>query len=198
QAQGHFPSYTFRGLKGSLWEGGHRVPFMARWPARIEETTASKVPICTTDLIATLADLFGESLDPRSGEDSFSFLEAFSGGIPSWAKERGIILHSDVGHFAVRQGKWKLVLHEKGGTRRHNPKDQPLINPAAIQLFDMDNDPSETTNIQHLHPVVVEDLKKLLAGYIMNGRSNEGPAVSNDPSSRWPQVKILDEFIKQE
>ncbi|MCK4748946.1 MAG: sulfatase-like hydrolase/transferase, partial [Bacteroidales bacterium] len=190
QAMGHYPSYIFRGLKGSLWEGGHRVPFLARWPARIESGSVSNVPVCLTDLMATLADLFTTSQDPASGEDSFSLLEAFSGGVPSWVETRGIIHHSDAGHFAVRRGKWKLVLHEKGGTRRHNPKDQPVINPAEIQLFDMENDPSETTNIQHLHPEVTEDLMSLLARYIREGRSNEGPVVSEDTISRWPQIEV--------
>lgn len=194
QAQGHYPSYIFRGLKGSLWEGGHRVPFLARWPAFIDKGTVSDLPICLTDLMATLADLAGKPLEPGVGEDSFSFLEAFSGKTPAWAEERGIVHHSDAGHFSIRRGKWKLVLHEEGGTRRHNPKDKPLINPAEIQLFDMEADPSETTNIQHLNPEVVLALTELLTGYISEGRSNPGPSVSNDPATRWPQIEFLEEL----
>jgi len=195
QALGHYPSHIFRGLKGSLWEGGHRVPFLVRWPALVEKGTVSDLPICLTDLMATLADLAGERLEPDVGEDSFSFLEALSGGTPPWAEERGIVHHSDAGHFSIRRGKWKLVLHEKGGTRRHNPKDLPIVNPAAIQLFDMSIDPSETTNIKHLHPEMVADLSSLLAGYISEGRSNAGPVVDNDQAKRWPQIEILDDYL---
>lgn len=194
QELGHYPSYIYRGLKGSLWDGGHRVPFLVRWPEVINEGTLSDVPICTTDLIATLSEMFDEKLDVHTGEDSFSFLPAFTGKIPGWASKRGIIHHSDAGHFSVRQGKWKLVLHEKGGTRRHNPKDKPLVNPADIQLFDMDKDPGETTNLQHLHPEIVKNMKELLSGYIKNGRSNDGPAVLNDPSKRWRQIEVVEEI----
>jgi arylsulfatase A-like enzyme len=145
--------------------------------------------------MATLADMAGERLEPGEGEDSFSFLEALTGGTPAWAEERGIVHHSDAGHFSIRRGIWKLVLHEKGGTRRFNPKDQPLINPAEIQLFDMVIDPSETTNIQHLHPEMVAELTELLAHYIREGRSNAGPMVDNDPAKQWPQIEILENFL---
>jgi arylsulfatase A len=192
QAQGHFPSYIYRGLKGSLYEGGHRVPFLSRWPERIKAGSSSDLTICTTDLLATVADLHETPLSNDAGEDSFSFLDAFSGDTPEWADSRGVVHHSDAGHFAIRKGKWKMIFNEAGGTRRLNPKSQPVINPAAIQLFDMENDPCESTNIQHLHPEIVEELRLLISTYIEQGRSNEGETVENDYSKRgWRQLETL-------
>ncbi len=98
--------------------------------------------------------------------------------------------------YGILTGRYAWRTYLKNGVLQGH--SEHLINPAEIQLFDMDHDPSETTNIQHLHPGVVHRLKKLLAGYIVNGRSNEGPAVYNDPYTSWPQIEILDESIEQE
>jgi arylsulfatase A-like enzyme len=113
-------------------------------------------------LIATVANILNKDLDANTGEDSFSFLEAFSGEDPDWNENRGVVHHSDAGFFAIRQGKWKLIYHESGGTRRLNPKSVPVQNPANIQLFDMETDPSELVNVQHLNPDVVNSLTSLM------------------------------------
>ena len=168
------------------------MPFLTRWPERIEAGSSSDLTICTTDLLATVADLNNQTLGNNTGEDSFSFLEAFDGLTPDWAESRGVVHHSDAGYFAIRKGKWKLIFNEAGGTRRINPKSQPVVNLANIQLFDMGNDPGESTNIQHQHPEVVEELALLIHTYIEQGRSNRGERVENDKSKRaWKQLETI-------
>jgi len=195
QAQGHYPSYIYRGLKGSLWEGGHRMPFLVRWPDVVKEGTQCHQTICVTDFLATLADMLKVAIPDHVGQDSVSFFPALQGKPLPGSSERGIVHHSDAGHFSIRRGKWKLVLHEKGGTRRHNPKDGPVSNPAALQLFDMEKDPSETTNVQHLHREKVEQLSMLLANYIAKGRSTPGVPQENDPGKHWTQIEVLKKFL---
>lgn len=191
QEQGHYPSYIYRGLKGSLYEGGHRVPFLVKWPGVIEPGTTSDVVMCTTDLLATVADIFDVALPQNAGEDSYSMLKVFKGEHPLWTRSRGVVHHSDAGHFSIRVGKWKLIIHEKGGTRRQNPKGPPVINPAGIQLFDMRTDPEETTNIQHLHPGVVKELALLLIQYIESGRSTPGDSIPVEEDRGWSQLEAI-------
>ena len=82
-----------------------------------------------------------------------------------------MVHHSDSGVFAMRSGKWKLLLDDVGGSRRSNPKDKPIIDSADIILFDMENDERETKNLSQKYPEVVEVMKKQLADYVNNGRS---------------------------
>ena len=198
-AQGHFPSYVYRGLKGSLWEAGHRVPFLVRWPAQVKPGTQSDRLICTTDLLATVADLHDSKLPDHVGEDSVSFLPVLRGEEQADEVRGGMVMHSDSGHFAIRRGKWKLVLHDQGGTRRKNPADKPVKNPADLQLFDMDKDSSETINIQHEFPEKVTELTMLLADFVNRGRSTQGIPQKNDPMTgrkQWTEIDCIKEYLK--
>jgi arylsulfatase A-like enzyme len=198
QAQGHYSSWIYRGLKGTTWEGGQRVPFLVRWPAAVKPGSVSDAIICTTDLMATVAEISEIELPDNVGEDSVSFLPALKGRpIPGMA-ERGVVHHSDAGVFAIRRGKWKLLFDNKGGSRRKNPKDRPVINAADLLLFDMENDAVESTNLSAEYPEVVESLKKLLAEYINNGRSTPGAPQGNDPfpeNKKWTQVDRIREYL---
>lgn len=199
QERGHFPSLIYRGLKGTLWEGGHRVPFLVRWPAVVEAGARSDQTICTTDLFATCADLLGLEISDNAGEDSYSFLPALRGEQIFEAEGRMIVHHSDAGVFAVRRGKWKLMFDENGGSRRRNPKDQPVFNSSQFLLFDMQNDPEESTNLYAEHPEVIESLKKQLAETIQQGRSSGGVPQENDPVSadeQWSQIDPVREYME--
>ncbi|MEA2735174.1 MAG: arylsulfatase, partial [Humisphaera sp.] len=117
EAQGHFPSANFRGYKADIWEGGHRVPFIVRWPAVVKPGTQSEQVICLGDFLATCAAITGTTLPDNAGEDSISFLPALrGGGIDSGGgganmKPRDAIVHHSInGNFAIRQGPWKLAL----------------------------------------------------------------------------------------
>ena len=109
QAQGHYPSAQYRGSKADIWDGGHRVPFIVRWPGKVAAGSTSDQTICLVDLFATCAELAGKPLPEGSAEDSVSFLPALSGQ-PIVSTRAGIIHHSISGHFGYRMGKWKLCL----------------------------------------------------------------------------------------
>jgi arylsulfatase A-like enzyme len=100
QEMGHNPSYIYRGNKSDIFEGGHRVPFIARWPDKIGGGTVSNQLICTTDLLATLADIVGYSLQDNEGEDSFSMLPIFN---KQDAQTRESIIHHSSGTSADRR-----------------------------------------------------------------------------------------------
>jgi arylsulfatase A-like enzyme len=196
QEKGHYSSYIYRGLKGTLWEGGHRVPFIVRWPRVVKAKSSSDDVICTTDLMATVARIQGVELADDAGEDSVSFYDALKGGKISGNKERGVVHHSDGGVFSIRQGKWKLVFDANGGSSRENPKDKPIVNSAKFLLFDMEKDEIESTNLSQEYPEVVKDMKMLLADYVNKGRSTPGAVQKNEPGKNWEQVEVIREFLK--
>lgn len=179
-AFGHDPSGPFRGHKADVYEGGHRVPFVARWPARVRAGTRSSQTICLTDLLRTCADIVGASLPDDAGEDSVSLLPALDGADDPPLRE-ATVHHSINGSFAIRQGRWKLALCPGSGGWS-DPKPRPARNqrlPLA-QLFDLHADPGERDNVAKEHPEVVQRLTALLARYVDRGRSTPGAPQAND------------------
>ena len=108
EAKGHFPNERSRGCKANLWDGGHREPFIVRWPGKVAPGARCNHPICLTDLLATCAEIVGDRLPDNAGEDSVSILPLLQGK-PGPAAD-SMIHHSMLGKFAIRQGKWKLLL----------------------------------------------------------------------------------------
>ncbi|WDE96484.1 arylsulfatase [Lentisphaera profundi] len=195
-AVGHNPSAHFRGIKGNLYEGGHRVPFLVQWPKAIKAGSVSDQTICTTDFLATLADMNNLELKDNQGEDSVSFYPALMGQNIDTTQRTAIIHHSDQGKFAIRQNKWVLVMDPHAGSKRKDGFSTPVKNPAAIQLFDLDQDPSQTINLQHQNPEIVSRMKKQLMSIIDNGRSTPGQAQKNDPGKKgWAHYDELIEKI---
>ncbi|MEP2774684.1 MAG: arylsulfatase [Luteolibacter sp.] len=173
--QGHWPNAHFRGSKSDLWDGGHRVPFIVRWPAGIKAGSSSDQLICLTDLMATSAELAGATLPETAGEDSVSFAPALKGeAIESTRK--GVVHHSVGGQFAYREGKWKLLLAKgSGGWTK-----EPMQDDSPAQLYDMEADPGETSNLYKTHPEVFARLLAQLESDVKRGRSTAGPNLSND------------------
>lgn len=185
EALGHFPSAQYRGYKCDIWDGGHRMPFVARWPGVVTPGSVSNQTICLADLMATCAEIVGAELPHNAGEDSFSILPLLRGeGTPV----RGnVINHSGPGKFAIREGKWKLVLCAGSGGLA-SPTDQEALDLALppIQLYDMAEDPGETNNLQAERPDRVRELVGLLERLVADGRSTPGPRLSNDaPVDIW-------------
>ncbi|WP_411825232.1 sulfatase family protein [Luteolibacter sp. AS25] len=173
--QGHFPNAQYRGSKSDLWDGGHRVPFIVRWPAGIKAGSISSELICLTDLMATSAELAGADLPETAGEDSVSFAPALKGGAIE-STRKGVIHHSVGGQFAYREGKWKLLLTKgSGGWTK-----EPMSDNSPGQLYDMETDPGEMKNLYKSHPEIVQRLLSQLESDVENGRSTAGPKVSND------------------
>jgi arylsulfatase A len=176
---GHYSSAQFRGSKSDIWEGGHRVPFVVRWPGTVVAGSTSDQLICLTDFFATLSELTGTDLPEGSAEDSVSFLPALFGD-PIVSSRAGVIHHSISGYFAYRQGKWKLCLAKGSGGWTSPTEKESSANAPKAQLYDMEKDPGETKNLYESHPEVVERLLKQLETDMQQGRSTKGAPSKND------------------
>ncbi len=180
QAAGHEPSYIYRGHKADIFEGGHRVPFLARWPGKVKAGTKSDQLIGQFDLMATAAEIVGAEVPETAGEDSVSFLPALLGEDKSPLRE-GLVSQSINGSFAIRKGNWKLALCPgSGGWSDPRPGRVDVSKMPSAQLFDLSKDPGERNNLYESKADKVRDLKTLLEGYIAKGRSTSGPDQAND------------------
>jgi len=177
---GHDPSYVFRGHKADIFEGGHRIPFVARWPGRIAPGSVCDQTICLTDLLATVAEIVGERLPDDAGEDSVSILPALLGTATGPLRE-ATVHHSIDGSFSIRQGEWKLELCPgSGGWSYPRPGSDDESDLPPVQLYNMAQDLGEESNLQADHPEIVARLTALMAQYIADGRSTPGTPQSND------------------
>lgn len=180
KAKGHNPSYVFRGHKADIFDGGHRIPFLVRWPAKVKPGSTSEQLHCLTDLMATAADIVGAKLPAQAGEDSVSFLPALAGTAQSPLRE-AVVHHSINGSFAIRQGDWKLELcGDSGGWSEPRPNaNGPKKNLPLVQLYNLKDDIGETKNVADEHSDVVARLTALLEKYIADGRSTPGARQQN-------------------
>ncbi|HXE53823.1 MAG TPA: sulfatase-like hydrolase/transferase, partial [Tepidisphaeraceae bacterium] len=195
---GHNPSYVFRGEKSDIWDGGHHIPFIARWPDHIKPGTSSGQLVCLNDFMATAAEITGLKLPSNAGEDSVSLLAVFLG------KDKGpvhdaVIHHSIDGMFAVRQGPWKLDLCPgSGGWSLPTDRQAVRDHLPPMQLYRMDSDIGEKTNVYSSHPEVVAHLTRILEDYIRLGRSTPGEVQHNDvPINIHKQPKPLPPLEKR-
>lgn len=172
EAQGHDPSAQYRGNKADIFDGGHRVPFVVRWPAKIKPGSTCDDVTCVTDLLATCADILGATLPANAGEDSVSMLPNLLGTANAPLRE-ATVHHSFDGTFAIRQGKWKLIdAPHSGGWSDPKPGNKKALKGLPpVQLYDLESDPGETKNLQAEHPELVEHLKELLNKYKTDDRS---------------------------
>lgn len=172
---GHYANGQYRGAKSDIWDGGHRVPFIVRWPAGIKAGSSSDEIICLTDLMATCAELTGAELPDDAGEDSVSFAPAFEGK-PIKSTRKGVVHHSVSGQFAYREGKWKILLTRgSGGWSKDDMADN-----SPAQLYDMEADPGERNNLYKTHPEVFGRLLAQLESDVKRGRSTAGVEQKND------------------
>ncbi|WP_237226797.1 sulfatase family protein [Rubinisphaera sp. JC750] len=162
----HTANANWRGTKADVWEAGHRVPFLVRWPGKVTAGGVCETTICLTDLFATAADVVELELPENAAQDSFSILPLLKG--EQEFERAPVINHSAAGMFAIRDGKWKLVLGNGSGGRQA-PKGKPFAKPYA--LFDLEADPSETTNVIDEHPEIAADLEERCLAIRDSGRS---------------------------
>lgn len=187
-AGGHHPNGIYRGHKADIFEGGHRIPFIAKWPKVIEAGTRNDQTICTTDLMATLADIAGYPLKASEGEDSVSLLPLFKGKKINGPLREATVHHSINGSFAIRQGDWKLIMCPGSGGWSAPKPGKATAGLPPVQLYDLKADPREQTNLQARHPEKVEQLKALLTRYVREGRSTPGAPQENDGKKHWKQL----------
>ena len=178
-AKGHNPSLHFRGTKADIFDGGHRIPFLVRWPGRVKPGQTSGEIICLNDLFATCAEILGEKLPDTAAEDSVSLLPALEGRADKPLRE-ALVHHSINGSFSIRQGNWKLELCAgSGGWSAPKPNTSAAKKLPPIQLYDLAADIGETHNVESGHPEIVARLRALLEKYVADGRSTPGTPQQN-------------------
>ncbi len=186
-AAGHQPSGIYRGFKGDIWEGGHRVPFVARWPGRIAPNSRSDQLVGLVDAFATVAEAVGAPLPAAAAEDSVSFLPTLLGRAPAPARRTTLVNHSNPGEFAYRDGPWKLILRNRDVAQKSRGQAK------VAELYNLADDITEKTNLATQHPEIVERLRAALENVIARGATRDVPGAKNDatvrsgvtPSVRW-------------
>ncbi len=174
---GHRANHRLRGQKADIWEGGHRVPFIARWPGRVPAGMVSDRLGCLTDFWATAASIVGAAVPGRAAEDSFDLLPVLvpssqtGDGNPPVARE-AVVNHSANGTFAIRRGSMKLILGRGSGGFSNPRTIKPGPGEPTGQLYDLAEDPAETVNLYGDRPEVVEELTALLDDYRERGASH--------------------------
>ena len=176
----HDGARPWRGVKRDQWEGGHRVPFIARWPKNIKDGSTSKQTICLTDVIATCAALTGAKIPSNAAEDSYNILPALLGQVGD-KPIREYTLHQTIKlDLAIRHGNWKYLDHRGSGGNNYGREGEWGMKQYALperapdapgQLYDLAKDPGETNNLYNDHPEIVKALKEKLDEYKSSGRS---------------------------
>ena len=178
EAKGHFPSGPLRGYKADAWEGGHRVPFIVRWPGVVKEGTRCDALIQQSDVMATLAETLGTKLPGNAAEDSVSLLPLLKGGAQS-VREYSIS-HASSGLPALRKGTWKIIFGQGAGGFGAKGGQH-----ATGQLYDLSTDLGETKNLWSEKPKLVAELTAAMEKCVNDGRSTPGAKQANDVEVKW-------------
>ncbi len=181
QSTPHQPAGPYRGYKTDAWDGGYRIPFIARWPGSIPAGSICDQLFSLTDVFATVAALIGHDLPQWAGEDSFNQLSSLLGRSPGYPVRPSIVLQSYTGVLSIRTNRWKLILDTKGsgGHVYRTPGYQPrvlgppweVMHSPTGQLYDILNDPYETTDLYDSNLAGVIQLKGILERLIRDERS---------------------------
>jgi arylsulfatase A-like enzyme len=178
KAQGHFPSAQFRGYKSDTWDGGHRIPFIVRWPGVVKPGATCAQLVGQIDLLATCAEITGVKLADNAAEDSLSLLSLLKGG--GQPVRDTLVHHSFNGRFSIREGQWKLILCAGSGGWGAPPKVAKGEKLPEVQLYNMSVDEGEQKNLQAEHPEIVKRLTEKLEKLVAEGRSTPGTPQKND------------------
>jgi len=187
-AVGHNPNYVFRGHKADIYEGGHRIPLIVRWPGRIRPGSVTDETVCLVDLLATCADILGVELPDNAGEDSVSNLPIWDGSSLDASVREATVHHSFNGSFSIRKGKWKLEMCPGSGGWSYPRPGKECEGLPPIQLYNLSTDIGERRNVYDAHPMVVNELKSLLTRYVENGRSTPGARQETIGGTKWDQL----------
>jgi len=181
---GHFPSGPLRGAKADAWEGGHRVPFIVRWPGVVQAGSVCDQLVHQADLLRTFAAVVGVTLPDNAAEDSFSLLPLWQGD--NHAIRDNAVSTSSGGTPAFRSGTWKYIAAPgSGGWGKGGDPSQP------VQLYNLADDIGEATNLAASMPDKIAQMQSLLERLIINGRSTPGAKQSNDVKvKRFPAKSV--------
>ncbi|WP_449284320.1 sulfatase-like hydrolase/transferase [Maioricimonas rarisocia] len=177
---GHHINGDLLGFKFGAWEGGHRVPFIVRWPGRVAAGTTSDQLICNVDLLATFAGLFDQPLQPTDAVDSFDIRDAITGEADEPIRESLVLAPRREKNLALRAGRWMYISsqgdggfgNDRGGPRavalsgRPNsditPNGRIRKDAPKAQLYDLEADPAQTTNVLREHPEQAQKMRERL------------------------------------
>lgn len=162
EASGHDANGPLKGQKADIWEGGHRVPFVARWPGHIPAGSLSDQTVALSDLLATVAAIFDEELPEDAGEDSKNILPALTGDNLDDPLHQTTIHHSLDGMFALRMGDWKLIEGRGSGGFTDPGRIEPGEGEPEGQLYNMAGDLSEQNNLWNQKEQLVDSLLQTL------------------------------------
>ncbi|MEM9400158.1 MAG: arylsulfatase [Verrucomicrobiota bacterium] len=177
---GHDVHFLLRGSKADVWDGGHRVPYVVRWPGVIKPGSVSNELICHNNFIATCADILDITLPENAGVDSFSILSVLKGETSNGSTHPYVVHHSVSGGFAIREGDWKFIFGTNSMGWTKGGDDKPS------QLYNMAEDIAEQNNLSDTMPEKVSHLTALMEKSIADGRSTPGLQMKNDvPIELW-------------
>jgi arylsulfatase A len=190
----HYSMGDLRGAKRDAWEGGHRVPFLVRWPGHVKAGAVSDETICQLDLMATVAAMLGAKLPDNAAEDSYNVLPVWLGEPLAHPVREAAVHSADI--MAIRKGDWVFIDAPSGDCNldpdpEHEPewfKRERGYRPHSFpgELFNLKEDPAERYNLYGDRPDKVGELKELLDKYRRDGRSTPGTPQQNDPGPTPP------------
>ena len=173
----HDGAHPWRGLKRDNWEGGHRIPMIARWPGKVKAGSVANQTVCLTDIMATCAEIVDAKLPLDAAEDSVDILPILLGQTND--EVRDYTLHQTISlALAIRKDNWKYLDHQGSGGNNYNQGKLRALTPvsemapeAPGQLYDLKSDPGETKNLYFERPKIVLELKAKLEELKRTGRS---------------------------
>jgi len=155
----HDPSAGFRGTKADIYEGGHRIPFIVKWPGVVKTNSTNSATICLTDFMATCSDILDMPLQNNTTQDSYSLLPLLTSSKKTNYQRTSTIHHSIDGYFAIRKGDWKLAICSGSGGWSAPTENQAIKNNMpTIQLYNLKEDPTEQNNVHNKYPEIVRAL----------------------------------------
>lgn len=176
----HDGARPWRGVKRDQWEGGHRTPFIVRWPGKVKPGSTSDQLMSLTDIMATCAEIVGVQLPDNAAEDSYSMLPGYLGG-QGTEQVRQYMLEQTISlAMSIREGKWKYLDHRGSGGNDYSRDGEWGMKPfnledtdpdAPGQLYNLETDPGETINLYSIYPEIVKKLKEQLEEFKKSGRS---------------------------
>jgi arylsulfatase A len=177
---GHDGSRPWRGVKRDQWEGGHRTPFIVKWPGKVKPNSVSDHLLSLTDVMSTFAEITGAEVPHDAAEDSFNMLPVLLGKAGDEPVRQYMLQQTWTLDMSIRNGNWKYLDHKGSGGNNYEREGEWGMKQYAIedtdpeapgQLYKLDIDPGETTNLYSKHPEIVKELKEKLEEFKASGRS---------------------------
>lgn len=180
-------AFPLRGGKGSVWEGGVREPCVMRWPGRIPAGSVCAEPVCTIDILPTVAEITGAQLPQDRIIDGRSILPLMNGDPGAQSPHEALFFSTIYGRVsctAVRSGKWKMHLRGPGLAYTLKPGEKPAeAGSLKYSLYDLHTDIGEQNNVAEKHPEVTASLAQLVLAHLADIRKNKRPVGGIPPKA---------------